>query len=99
MSHEEKRAKVMERKVCFSCLSPGHVSKSCKVGIKCAVCGRKHPVVMCPEINGKRPKEGTPRKSEQQHETPETTTVKSNLNCTSEVILRTLMINVQNPVT
>jgi hypothetical protein len=41
MSLDEKRSCIQRKKSCYICLHPGHLSKNCKVAIKCVVCGQK----------------------------------------------------------
>jgi len=50
MSLEEKSKIVREKKGCYVCLKVGHFSRNCKSMIHCQVCGKKHFVVMCPEL-------------------------------------------------
>ena len=40
---EERRKYVMEHKLCFGCLKPGHMSKGCKDKAICKVCKKPHP--------------------------------------------------------
>ncbi|CAG7820622.1 unnamed protein product, partial [Allacma fusca] len=50
LSLEEKRKIVQEKKACFVCLRPGHISKKCKASVRCQVCEKTHYVAMCPDV-------------------------------------------------
>lgn len=39
------------KRLCFSCLKPGHVSRDCMLGIQCLFCGRNHYDYMCNNKN------------------------------------------------
>jgi hypothetical protein len=55
--------------------------------VTCPVCKKAHLKLLCPEASSnKKEKEAVP-------------TVQTNLNCTNEVLLRTLMMKLVNPVT
>lgn len=47
MTIDVKREKVREKRVCYICLNPGHISKTCRVAVQCQNCGRKHQSIMC----------------------------------------------------
>ena len=42
-SMEEKKAYIVEKKLCFACLTAGHSSKHCRKRLQCAECSKKHP--------------------------------------------------------
>ena len=50
MKLEEKQRIIREKRVCFSCLKPNHNSKNCKSFVKCAICKKKHFVILCPQL-------------------------------------------------
>ena len=40
---QERKAFIIEKKLCFGCLSPGHSSKFCKQRLYCSECKKRHP--------------------------------------------------------
>jgi hypothetical protein len=97
MSLEVKNKLVKEKRRCFSCLRPGHMSKVCKAQVMCPICSRKHSILLCPDLpSHKRSKETTQKKEEKV--TPPNEEVKvlgSQLTCSSEAILQTLVVEVK----
>jgi len=63
------------------------VSKKCRGFVKCIVCGKRHPILLCPEVA--TAKALPPDESNTTH---------NNLNCTEEVLLGTLFVKLKNPV-
>ncbi|GIX84678.1 uncharacterized protein CEXT_677211 [Caerostris extrusa] len=51
---EERLDKLRELKRCLRCLKPGHFARDCKQFVKCHLCKRSHPIILCPEIQGKK---------------------------------------------
>lgn len=45
-SHNEKFNFLKSNRVCFGCLSIGHISKECRKRLCCDVCGLKHPTLL-----------------------------------------------------
>ena len=93
MPYNVKKKKIIEKKVCMSCLKGGHVAKACKAFLKCVICQKKHVALMCPdlEINKRNFSHETKVKS-----IDDVTDVHSNLNCTNEVLLQTLRCVIHN---
>ncbi|XP_051159157.1 uncharacterized protein LOC127280294 [Leptopilina boulardi] len=46
----ERSAVVKKERCCFKCLKRGHISKLCRVRLKCDWCAGKHVLLMCPGI-------------------------------------------------
>lgn len=46
MSFDAKSDIVRNNKLCFSCLKPGHVSRTCTKKLSCSECNGKYPTVM-----------------------------------------------------
>ncbi|XP_024868362.1 uncharacterized protein LOC112452400 [Temnothorax curvispinosus] len=89
----ENRKKVMtKKKACYVCLKTGHGSRSCRAVVKCVFCQRKHCVLLCPEVEKTRSlPESTPEQTPTQ-----TTPAMSNLQCSGDVILQTVYVNLEN---
>lgn len=60
-SHQERVEFLKSKGLCFSCLIPGHLSKSCKRKIECKECGFKHPDILHKEKDGSS---ASPRKND-----------------------------------
>lgn len=48
MSLDDKLKKVRDLKCCYLCLKKSHSSKQCKTRTSCAICDRKHALILCP---------------------------------------------------
>ena len=44
--HEERKAFIFKRRLCFGCLQPGHVARSCGARLSCSICGGKHATLL-----------------------------------------------------
>ena len=44
--HEERKAFVFRKRLCFGCLQPGHVAKFCRARLVCEVCGAQHATLL-----------------------------------------------------
>jgi len=93
MTAEERKSAVQTKGACFTCLKVGHTSKSkrCKRVPHCPNCGKKHVLLFCPVFTSKKSQEANGNTGQVQ-------TVLTTLNCTSEVLLQTLLVRVTNPV-
>lgn len=49
----EDRQNMFKKKYCLNCLKIGYECRKCKVDVKCAWCGKRHVVLMCPELSSK----------------------------------------------
>ena len=61
---EEKRSFIMERKLCFGCLKPGHPSKQCKKRLHCAECNKRHPTPLHGDVKFKTPPVNVPNSND-----------------------------------
>ncbi|XP_011858695.1 PREDICTED: uncharacterized protein LOC105556222 [Vollenhovia emeryi] len=50
MALNDRKSVLQTKKACFNCLKIGHSSRICRGNIKCALCDRRHFVLMCPEV-------------------------------------------------
>jgi hypothetical protein len=50
---EERRSFIMEKRLCFGCLKPGHSSKQCKRRLQCNECGKRHATPLHGDIKVK----------------------------------------------
>lgn len=91
MTLEEKRNKVRENKCCYTCLRHGHQSKKCKTFVRCAVCTQKHPVIMCPELEKRKPDA-----TKNTNVAASTTATMSNQSCSRDVLMQTLVVKVRD---
>lgn len=46
-SHEKRKDRVKELRLCFNCLASGHIIRDCSSKGKCLVCGGKHHTSLC----------------------------------------------------
>ena len=53
LSLDERRDIVKRENVCFRCLRRGHISKKCRVNVKCEWCGNRHVLLMCSAFHNK----------------------------------------------
>jgi len=93
MSYAEKEGILKSKKCCSLCLRSRHASKLCRAFLKCVLCGKKHEVLMCPDLPSHKKTE-TPKKSttEVQPEVSNTT-----LACSDGVLLKTIMVTIVGP--
>ncbi|KAJ8910001.1 hypothetical protein NQ315_003529 [Exocentrus adspersus] len=50
LNFNEKKRLIREKRACFRCLMPGHMSKKCRTRLKCILCSRNHVPLMCPDL-------------------------------------------------
>ncbi|XP_067945216.1 uncharacterized protein [Watersipora subatra] len=55
-SEEDKKKFIMERRLCFGCIKPGHSSKSCSERATCGKCGKAHPTALHQERSSTKEK-------------------------------------------
>jgi len=93
MSLEEKKSILQRKNACFNCLKVGHQSRMCRGGQKCAMCSRRHVVLMCPDVNNQGGVTVTPANVDNNKEK-----VLSNSNQIrgTDVILQTLHVKIRN---
>ncbi len=46
MSLGDTRALIRDKHMCFGCLASGHISKECRNRHICAVCSKRHPILL-----------------------------------------------------
>ncbi|UYV75610.1 hypothetical protein LAZ67_13000736, partial [Cordylochernes scorpioides] len=86
MPFKDKRAKIYEKRCCLKCLKPGHLAKACKRTVQCNICAKGHYVLLCPDLPCNR-KENT-------HVSEVVQSALANQQCTRDVTLMTLMVNI-----
>ncbi len=47
---ESRKTLIREKRLCYGCLNPGHVSKNCNHRLKCEVCTKRHPTCLHGDI-------------------------------------------------
>jgi len=57
-SAQEKETFIKQKGICFGCLNPGHLSKSCKKRLQCKTCGKHHPTILHNEDGVKKGSDG-----------------------------------------
>ncbi|XP_067214174.1 uncharacterized protein [Linepithema humile] len=92
MSLDEKKSLLQQRNACFNCLKIGHHSRMCRSNPKCAMCSRRHVVIMCPDISSGR-ETTVPTNT---HEVKEKVLSNSNQTRETDVILQTLHAKIRN---
>ncbi|UYV68131.1 hypothetical protein LAZ67_5003135 [Cordylochernes scorpioides] len=86
MPFKDKRAKIYEKRCCLKCLKPGHLAKACKRTVQCNICAKGHYALLCPDLPCNR-KENT-------HVSEVVQSALANQQCTRDVTLMTLMVNI-----
>jgi hypothetical protein len=96
MTLQEKKDKMEQKRCCFACLRTGHGIKKCKTFVKCAICSKRHYVVVCPELQGIRT---NPQKPSSQVEASSNAEVKdlTSSTCQGTVLLQTLRVKLHGP--
>ncbi|UYV79296.1 hypothetical protein LAZ67_17001982 [Cordylochernes scorpioides] len=86
MPFKDKRAKIYEKRCCLKCLKPGHLAKACKRAVQCNICAKGHYVLLCPDLPCNR--------KEKTHVSEVVQSALANQQCTRDVTLMTLMVNI-----
>ncbi|UYV69496.1 hypothetical protein LAZ67_6003799 [Cordylochernes scorpioides] len=86
MPFKDKRARIYEKRCCLKCLKPGHLAKACKRTVRCNICAKGHYVLLCPDLPCNR--------KEKTHVSEVVQSALANQQCTGDVTLMTLMVNI-----
>ncbi|UYV70525.1 hypothetical protein LAZ67_7003416 [Cordylochernes scorpioides] len=86
MPFKDKRAKIYEKRCCLKCLKPGHLAMACKRTVQCNICAKGHYVLLCPDLPCNR--------KEKTHVSEVVQSALANQQCTRDVTLMTLMVNI-----
>ncbi|UYV84235.1 hypothetical protein LAZ67_X001627 [Cordylochernes scorpioides] len=86
MPFKDKRAKIYEKRCCLKCLKPGHLAKACKRTVQCNICAKGYYVLLCPDLPCNR--------KEKTHVSEVVQSALANQQCTRDVTLMTLMVNI-----
>lgn len=93
MTLAEKKEKLRNGNCCMACFVPGHYEKKCKTAVKCIVCGRRHHTLICPILEDKQSSCSTVKQEHpDDYKDLEVNAGMSNLVCTGDVLLGTLMV-------
>ncbi|GFY42229.1 retrovirus-related Pol polyprotein from transposon TNT 1-94 [Trichonephila inaurata madagascariensis] len=97
MLYDVKKNDVIKRGVCYICLKRGHMSHSCRSDVKCIICNKRHYAVLCSKLPLRSGLE-TESASVENSTTASSSSsnVLANQACTSEVLLQTLVVVLQN---
>ncbi|GFY41188.1 zinc finger CCHC domain-containing protein 13 [Trichonephila inaurata madagascariensis] len=97
MLYDVKKNAVIKRGVCYICLKRGHMSHSCRSDVKCIICIKRHYAVLCSKLPLRSGLE-TESASVENSTTASSSSsnVLANQACTSEVLLQTLVVVLQN---
>ena len=98
MTLEQKVDKIKAKQLCLLCFRAGHRAKNCRIKLKCLICSKRHFEMMCPEIHQNKVEVNRADNAESQHSvfSDAARDTLSHLNCTSEVLLQTLLVDVVN---
>ncbi|XP_024875908.1 uncharacterized protein LOC112457210 [Temnothorax curvispinosus] len=92
MTLDEKKSLLQQKNACFNCLKIGHQSRVCRGSQKCAMCSRRHVVIMCPDIINR----GDATVSTNADDGKEKVLSNSNQTREADVILQTLHAKIRN---
>ncbi|GBM42541.1 hypothetical protein AVEN_3347-1 [Araneus ventricosus] len=97
MSSEERQKAVQNSRSCFLCLEKGHVIAKCRRKTSCVICGKKHHILLCRNIQAgsKSPVSVNIRKNESKETVPQRDETLANLARTPNVLLQTLMVTLR----
>jgi hypothetical protein len=94
MTLEAKNNLIREKRRCYCCLRSGHMSKVCKSNVKCLMCQKKHITLLCPSLPCHQKKKEPDKKTETSPVEKEPVVLTTQLSCSSEVILKTLVVKI-----
>ncbi|XP_070152521.1 uncharacterized protein [Polyergus mexicanus] len=92
MNLENRKKVVTEKKACYACLKTEHGSRNCKAVVKCAFCQRRHSSMLCLEVEKNQSVPESTSKLTPSQITPSM----SNMQCSGDVILQTVFVNLEN---
>ncbi|GBN70483.1 hypothetical protein AVEN_93934-1 [Araneus ventricosus] len=97
MSSEKRQKAVQNSRSCFLCLEKGHVIAKCRRKTSCGICGKKHHILLCRNIQArtKSPVSVNVRKDESKETVPQRDETLANLARTPNVLLQTLMVTLR----
>ncbi|GFR11981.1 uncharacterized protein TNCT_461931 [Trichonephila clavata] len=88
-SYEDQKLKVILRRCCLVCLKPGHMAKKYHSSAKYLSCGKRHYVLLCPDLRKENP--SSPKDKGIYEEA-----LLINIPTEQEVYLKTLMIRLRH---
>ncbi|XP_035205732.1 uncharacterized protein LOC118180771 [Stegodyphus dumicola] len=97
MTSEERQKAVLNSRSCFLCLDRKHVIAKCKKRTSCVICGKKHHILLCRNIQAesKSPVPVSTNKDENTDAVPERDETLANLARTTNVFLQTLTVTLK----
>ncbi|GBO46086.1 hypothetical protein AVEN_155316-1 [Araneus ventricosus] len=97
MPSEERQKAVQNSRSCYLCLEKGHVIAKCRRKTSCVICGKKHHILLCRNIQAgsKSPISVNIRKDESKETVPQRDETLANLARTPNVLLQTLMVTLR----
>ncbi|XP_035227506.1 uncharacterized protein LOC118199704 [Stegodyphus dumicola] len=97
MTSEERQKAVLNSRSCFLCLDRKHVIAKCKKRTSCVICGKKHHILLCRNIQAesKSPVPVSMNKDENTDAVPERDETLANLARTTNVFLQTLTVTLK----
>ena len=60
-SYDDRVALIKEKRVCFKCFNPHHISKECRKNVTCDICGRRHATLLHKKEDSAKPDEAARR--------------------------------------
>ncbi|GFY73619.1 integrase catalytic domain-containing protein [Trichonephila inaurata madagascariensis] len=98
--YDVKKNAVIKKSVCYdTCSQRGHMSHSCRSDVKCIICNKRHYAVLCSKLplrSGLETESASVENS--MTASSSSSNVLANQACTSEVLLQTLVVVLQNGI-